>query len=148
MAKSDMREDLKQLSADIVALKLNAQYCHFNVVGDSFMEYHQLFQDFYEELEEYFDLVGEQIRILDGTSLSSAREIAERTKLTEFSSEKDYTQEEMFESLVEDNNQVREDLSEYQSRADEENNEALLDVYVEINRTLDQYYYFLNSYLE
>jgi starvation-inducible DNA-binding protein len=57
-------EKLKMLLADNVALKLKSQGYHWNVEGDDFKQYHDLFSDIYEDYEEATDTYAEWLRML------------------------------------------------------------------------------------
>jgi len=60
-------ENLHVILHGTLALRLKAQEYHWNVQGQNFRSYHELFGDMYEDLDDAIDEIGEQIRILDQT---------------------------------------------------------------------------------
>jgi starvation-inducible DNA-binding protein len=73
-------ENLHVILHGTLALRLKAQRCHWNVRGENFRSYHELFQDLYEELNDGFDEIGEQIRILDQTVEFESSRVTEALK--------------------------------------------------------------------
>lgn len=58
-------EALKRVLADTFALRLKAQYYHWNVEGPDFHQYHALFGDLYTAADANIDTIAEHIRALD-----------------------------------------------------------------------------------
>lgn len=55
---------LKELLSDMVVLKFKAHGYHWNVEGDDFPQYHEFFQDVYEDYDSSIDTFAEWIRKL------------------------------------------------------------------------------------
>jgi len=58
-------ETLKVLLADNITLKLKAHGYHWNVEGDDFLQYHELFENIYTDYDEATDTYAEWLRKLD-----------------------------------------------------------------------------------
>lgn len=56
---------LKNLLSDTVSLKFKAHGYHWNVEGEDFREYHDFFQEIYEDYDGAIDTFAEWIRKLD-----------------------------------------------------------------------------------
>lgn len=56
---------LKVLLADNITLKLKAHGYHWNVEGDDFLQYHELFENIYTDYDEATDTYAEWLRKLD-----------------------------------------------------------------------------------
>ncbi len=56
-------EQLRQLLADNIALKLKAHGYHWNVEGDDFKQFHEFFGDIYENFDGATDVYAEWLRI-------------------------------------------------------------------------------------
>jgi starvation-inducible DNA-binding protein len=56
---------LQNLITDNFAVAYKAQNHHFNVVGENFYQYHQLFGAVYETLYDWHDKLAEQLRQMD-----------------------------------------------------------------------------------
>jgi starvation-inducible DNA-binding protein len=61
----DLIDLLKVLLADNITLKLKSHGYHWNVEGDDFAQYHELFKDIYEDYESATDIYAEWLRKLD-----------------------------------------------------------------------------------
>lgn len=69
---------LQDLLADTVAFYLKAHGAHWNVVGEEFQQYHELFGEIYEDAQEAVDPTAELLRKLNAPALGDIREIASR----------------------------------------------------------------------
>lgn len=58
-------EALKVLLSDVVSLYFRAHGYHWNVVGQDFSQYHDLFSDIYEDIYGSVDPIAENLRKLD-----------------------------------------------------------------------------------
>jgi starvation-inducible DNA-binding protein len=56
---------LKVLLADNITLKLKAHGYHWNVEGDDFLQYHELFENIYTDYDQATDTYAEWLRKLD-----------------------------------------------------------------------------------
>lgn len=61
---NELIQTLKELLGSTVALKYKAQGYHWNVEGDDFPQYHEIFGDIYGSLDGSIDTLAEWIRIL------------------------------------------------------------------------------------
>ena len=59
---------LSEVLADTYILYLKCQNFHWNVTGMHFHTFHEMFQQFYEELAEAVDGIAERIRALGAPS--------------------------------------------------------------------------------
>lgn len=59
-------QTLKALLGTTVDAKFKAHGYHWNVEGDDFKQYHELFGEIYEALDKSIDPLAEWIRIMDG----------------------------------------------------------------------------------
>jgi starvation-inducible DNA-binding protein len=71
---------LQDLLADTVSFYLKAHGAHWNVVGEDFSEYHELFGEIYEDAQEAIDPTAELLRKLNAPALGDIREIASRAE--------------------------------------------------------------------
>lgn len=60
----ELLQTLKELLGSTVALRYKAHGYHWNVEGDDFQEYHELFGEIYEALDSSIDPMAEWIRML------------------------------------------------------------------------------------
>ena len=72
-------DNLNQLLADVISLRDLYKKHHWQLVGATFMQLHQLFDRHYEEQNEIVDEVAERIQALGGISIAIAADVAEMT---------------------------------------------------------------------
>lgn len=76
-------ESLKVTLANAFTFYLKTQYYHWNVEGPDFYQYHTLFGEIYEEVQQSVDMIAEQIRTLDEYSPGTLSRFKELTTITE-----------------------------------------------------------------
>lgn len=74
---------LSLVLANEVTLYVKTRKFHWNVTGDSFMEYHKLFEHQYEELDEAMDQVAERIGKLGSAAIGTMSEYGKLTTIKE-----------------------------------------------------------------
>lgn len=74
-------ELLNQVLVDTMTLRDLYKKHHWQVVGPTFNQLHELFDKHYEEQAELVDIVAERIQLLGGIALAMAHDIAEKTRI-------------------------------------------------------------------
>jgi len=82
--RRELNELLNQRLADAVDLQTQVKQAHWNVKGPNFISLHELFDEIYESVGEYVDLVAERIVQLGGIAEGTARVAASRSRLDEY----------------------------------------------------------------
>ena len=75
---------LNQRLSDAIDLQAQVKQAHWNVKGPSFIALHELFDDIYEAVSEYVDLIAERIPQLGGIAEGTIRVAAGRSRLQEY----------------------------------------------------------------
>lgn len=75
--KNAVTKGLSKCLAETYALYLNTQKCHWNVEGPDFASLHHMFEEQYEILEDYVDVLAERIRGLGAYAPGSFIEFEE-----------------------------------------------------------------------
>lgn len=70
--------------ADSIDLQTQCKYAHWNVKGPNFIALHKLFDEVNEDVEEYIDLIAEQIAQLGGVAKGTARMVVAGSTLSEY----------------------------------------------------------------
>jgi starvation-inducible DNA-binding protein len=78
-ACKDSVENLNQLLADTITLRDLYKKHHWQVVGATFFQLHQLFDKHYEEQNEIVDTIAERVQLLGGVSIAMAHDVAQMT---------------------------------------------------------------------
>src|SRR5713101_3700852 len=77
-------ELLNQRLADAIDLETQTKQAHWNVKGAQFIALHKLFDEIYQAVEEYVDLLAERVVQLGGIAEGTVRVVAERSELTDY----------------------------------------------------------------
>jgi starvation-inducible DNA-binding protein len=110
---------LTETLATQVTLYTKLRKFHWNVYGESFMEYHLLFEAQYKELEEAIDEVAERITKLGGTVIGTTTEFQKHSVIKE-NPGKYPTSHEMVKELLEDHETAVRSLREGVDKCDDE----------------------------
>lgn len=78
-------ELLNDRLADCIDLQTQAKQAHWNVKGPSFIALHELFDQINETVEDYVDDIAERAVQLGGVAEGTARTVARRSSLAEYS---------------------------------------------------------------
>ncbi len=86
IAEKDLKAVIELLSNGLsneVMLYTKTRKFHWNVSGESFMEFHKLFEVQYTQLEEAIDEIAERINKLGGKTIGTNKEFGERSVIKE-----------------------------------------------------------------
>ena len=107
--------------ANEVVLYTKTRKFHWNVVGNSFMELHKLFENQYTELEEVIDAIAERINTLGAKTIGTMTEFLGLTSLKEHPNVYP-SQSEMLTELLADHETIigvlRKDIKKSESLSD------------------------------
>ena len=146
--RQNLVTSLNQLLADTAVFKQKVQAYHWTVRGLLFKELHEFFQEIYEEVEQAFDEIGEQVRVLDSDPNLQLSQYVRDSVIDEADPNGSPTAVEMIQTLHDDNERIIAVLKELERIANEAEAEAVLDFAVERHRQHDIYRYKLRSHIE
>ncbi|MDI5896286.1 Dps family protein [Flavobacterium algoritolerans] len=96
---------LSSILANEMTLYIKLRKFHWNVSGESFMEFHKLFEGQYTQLEASIDEIAERISKLGGKTIGTMKEFSDLSIIKE--SPNHYpSQKEMVKELLEDHETV------------------------------------------
>jgi len=154
-SKIDLSEDLRKkvvaklqitlaATADLTSM---AKQAHWNVKGTRFYQLHILFDETYNEINEFIDLVAERITSLSGYAHGTVRMSAKNSPLPEYP-DNITSGEKHLEALIERYaiyaKHVREGIDATADLGDA----GTADMYTEISRAVDKRLWFLEAHLE
>src|SRR4029077_5316407 len=84
-ARAKLVELLNARLADAIDLQTQCKQAHWNVKGPDFIALHKLFDEVNGAVEEYVDLIAERAVQLGGMADGTARVVAKRSSLPEYS---------------------------------------------------------------
>jgi len=104
---------LSTVLSDEMTLYIKTRKFHWNIIGNSFMELHKLFESQYREFEDIIDEIAERINKLGSKTIGTMKEFSANTRLFEY--ENKYPQQkEMIMELLFDNEflitEIRKDI--------------------------------------
>lgn len=112
-------ELLARILSDEMILYVKTRKFHWNVMGESFMELHKLFETQYKQLEESIDEIAERIGKLGEKTIGTMEEFLKHTSLHE-SPGKYLSSKEMLTELLKDYENVIINLRKYINAASEQ----------------------------
>lgn len=83
-ARSELINLLNERLSDAIDLQGQIKQAHWNVKGPNFIALHELFDEVYEAISEYVDLIAERIPQLGGIAEGTIRVAAGRSRLEEY----------------------------------------------------------------
>jgi starvation-inducible DNA-binding protein len=146
--RSGLVELLNGLLANSLDLHSQAKQAHWNVKGRHFISAHELFEDVAEHVAGHSDDIAERVAALGGYALGTARQVAQRTRLDEFSPAKLSGQDclnELVERLATHASLLREAIERTSGDLADPVTEDLL---VEVLREVEVDMWFLESHLD
>ena len=131
--------------ADCVDLQSQAKQAHWNVKGPHFIGLHKLFDEIYEAVEEYVDLIAERIVQLGGIAEGTVRAAAERSSLNEYplvlSSGEEHVAA-LSDALGQFSGVAREGITELEELEDPDS----MDILTEVSRGVDKWLWFVEAH--
>jgi starvation-inducible DNA-binding protein len=116
---------LKVAMADVVTMYFMAQGYHWNVEGQDFSQYHDLFGDIYEDVYGSIDPLAENVRKLDDYAPFSLQKFIDLRNV-EFK-DVDPTPKAMAKSLMKANDTVVDTLNDAFKKAEEADQQGVMD---------------------
>ncbi|MFV8271372.1 Dps family protein [Flavobacterium sp. GT2N3] len=114
---------LSSILANEMTLYVKLRKFHWNVSGESFMEFHKLFEGQYTELETSIDEIAERISKLGGKTIGTMKEFSDLTIIKE--SPNQYpSRKDMVKELLQDHETVIVHLRKDVNTSAEENQDA------------------------
>jgi starvation-inducible DNA-binding protein len=140
-------ELLNNRLADCIDLQSQTKQAHWNVKGPHFIGLHKLFDEIYEAMEEYVDLVAERIVQLGGIAEGTVRVAAERSSLNEYplvlSSGEDHVKA-LSDVLGQFSGKAREAIEKLEELGDPDS----MDILTEVSRGVDKWLWFVEAHAQ
>lgn len=145
MKTSSLTENLKTLLADSYVLMLKTQNYHWNVTGMNFSALHAMFQTQYEDLFQAVDVLAERLRAVGAKAPGTFMQFQ---KLSDINSEETQTKDtDMISSLISDHTKLVKTATALVAEAQEQKDDATMDIAIERIQTHEKYIWMLKSTL-
>jgi starvation-inducible DNA-binding protein len=146
-ARSELTALMNQRLADATDLQTQMKQAHWNVKGPDFIALHKLFDEIYEAVGDYVDLIAERIVQLGGIAEGTARVAAARSRLSEYPHEIAAGAahiEAVSKALAGFGQEVRHSIEE----ATVLNDADSADIFTEISRGIDKWLWFVEAHAQ
>ncbi len=143
MSSKTLANSLKVVLADTFVLYFKTHSFHWNVTGPHFKSLHELFEEQYTEIWQATDIIAERIRTIGEYAPNNFEEMTKVATLR--SSGQTPDEQSMVQILAEDNRAIVKTLYDAMKTAENDNDEATVDLMVERIRTHEKAAWMLES---
>lgn len=145
-ARSKMVRLLNARLADAIDLRTQMKVAHWNVKGPQFIALHKLFDDVAADVDDYVDLIAERAVQLGGTADGTARQVAGKSSLEEYSADGSAEQHvpAVADALADFGKSVRQAIA-VSAKADDQDT---CDIFTEVSRGVDKWLWFVEAHLQ
>jgi starvation-inducible DNA-binding protein len=145
--RSKLVELLNARLADAIDLQTQSKQAHWNVKGPTFIALHKLFDEVNEDVEEYVDLIAERAVQLGGVAEGTARSVAKRSTLPEYSA-KGSSGRDHVDALSSALSTFGKSAREAIDKSSELRDADSADIFTEISRGVDKWLWMVEAHLE
>lgn len=146
--RTRMIELLNARLADAVDLRMQLKVAHWNVKGPQFIALHKLFDDIVEDADEYVDLIAERAVQLGGIADGTARQVAERSSLDEYSAASGGGSQEHVQAVCDVLAAFGSSARKAIDAALEAKDQDTSDIFIEISRGTDKWLWMVEAHLQ
>jgi starvation-inducible DNA-binding protein len=146
-SREQVIELINQRLADAIDLQTQVKQAHWNIKGPHFIALHELFDDVYEAVTEYVDLIAERAVQLGGIAYGTARVAASRSRLDEYPLDISTGQAHVIalsRALAEFGHGARMAIDEAGGFDDADT----ADIFTEVSRGIDKWLWFVEAHLQ
>jgi len=144
-SRADAVKLMNHRLADCIDLQSQCKQAHWNVKGPQFIALHKLFDEIYEAVGEYVDLIAERVVQLGGIAEGTTRVAAQRSSLSEYplviSSGEEHVAA-LSDVLAEFSGKARAAIDELEELEDPDS----MDILTEVSRGVDQWLWFVEAH--
>jgi len=140
---------LSDTQASLFVLFHKTWVYHWNVTGQNFKEYHDLFGTHYEEMFEEIDRLTEHMRYLGMRPVSTLSRITEVSSVEQASnSNQIITSTSMVEELMKDHQKMIEMLGEVSDEAEKQRSKGTINLVDDLNEAHGKRVWMLRSFIQ
>lgn len=143
MSSKTLADSLKVVLADTFVLYFKTHSFHWNVTGPHFKSLHDMFEEQYNEVWKATDIIAERIRTIGEYAPNNYEEMTKVATLTPSGQTPD--EQSMVQILADDNRAIVKTLYDAKKTAENDNDEATIDLMVERIRAHEKAAWMLES---
>ncbi|MDN6162106.1 MAG: DNA starvation/stationary phase protection protein [Atopostipes sp.] len=138
---------LNQLTADLGQASAAIHQIHWYLRGDNFKIYHELMDDYRDDIEEQLDEVAERLIIIDGSPVSTLEGFADKTNIDSIPGEWGKSIDHHLERLVEIFRALVAEYSKGIKVASEEGDDVSEDIFIDAKDDLELHIWMMQAEL-
>lgn len=138
----NLHKFLDKQVANFSVLFTKLHHHHWNVKGLEFFRLHELFEEYYDEANEYYDEFAERLLTLNGNPTSTLKGYLEITSLKEVTKQ-NLTSQEMIQDVLNDFETIIKDLKEGVKIAQNIDDEQSADLFISTTAALEKHAWML-----
>ena len=147
MKYKETKEVLNQLTADLAQASAAIHQIHWYLRGHNFKNYHELMDEYREDVEKQLDEVAERLIIIDGSPVSTLEEFVEKTNIESVPGEWGKPIDEHLERLVKIFRTLVAVYSKGINAANKEGDDVTEDIFINAKGDLEQYIWMIQAEL-
>jgi starvation-inducible DNA-binding protein len=147
MVSTEVKDYLNTVVATQGQFYIRLHQFHWYVKGSHFFTLHEKFEELYDETTENLDEVAERLLAIGGEPYSTLQEFIDHSILEENPEDKNLSQDEMVEAVVNDLEKISEALHEGAQLTDEHEDFPSNDMLIAMKEATDKHVWMLKAYL-
>ncbi len=147
MANQEVNKILNKVVAAQGVFYIRLHQFHWYVKGSDFFTLHEEFEDLYDDITADLDEVAERMLIIGGEPYSTLAEFVEHSAIKEKQADKDLSQEEMVQAVIDDLRTLIELYDEGIKITDDAGDFPSNDILIELKTEAEQKIWMFNAHL-
>lgn len=147
MANTEVKDFLNTVVATQGQFYIRLHQFHWYVKGSDFFALHEKFEEMYDDVTADLDEVAERLLAIGGEPYSTLQEFIDHSILEENSGDKNLSQEEMVQAVIEDLEAISESLQKGAKLTDAHEDFLSNDMLIAMKESTDKNIWMLKGYL-
>ena len=139
---------LNQMVADLSQMSMIIHQTHWYMRGNGFLYLHPLMDDYKKEIDDQLDIIAERLVALEGSPVSTLKEINEKTKINSESGTYDKSMSTLLNNLLMDYKYLDSLYADGIKISGDENDLASQDIMITFKELLEKRIWMISSQLQ
>ena len=142
------KDVLNQMVADLSQMSMVIHQTHWYMRGKGFLYLHPLMDDYKAEIDDQLDIIAERLVALEGSPVSTLKEISEKTKIPSESGTYDKSMSELLNNLLTDYKYLDNLYADGIQISGDENDLASQDIMITFKELLEKRIWMISAQLK
>jgi starvation-inducible DNA-binding protein len=147
MANTEVKDYLNTVVATQGQFYIRLHQFHWYVKGSHFYTLHEKFEELYDAVTKNLDIVAERLLAIGGEPYSTLQEFIDHSVIEERVEDKNLSQDEMVQAVIEDLETIQSSLQEGAKLTDEHEDFPSNDMLISMKEDVDKHLWMLKAYL-